>query len=311
MEQVRGLALAFLAHLPGHALPPAELEAIEHLLAKCWEGARARWPSVALPVEPFLAHLAPRVPVAPAGGALVPLLETLSLEELYLACACLRGVPGALELFDREYLAKLPAMLKNPKLPEAMIDDVCQLLRVKMLVSTAEGPPKIVEYTGRGALMNWVRVSAVRLALKLQAIDKPSFEQEADTVLAALPAPGVDAELDLIKRRHHSDFRGAVREAFASLAADERHLLRLYFVDQLSMYELASLFRVNQSTVSRWLKSARQTIYEETRRLLQSRLGLSTTDFHSFLNVLGSQIELSLSQLLGDKDGIPPATGPG
>ncbi|MDY7227613.1 sigma-70 family RNA polymerase sigma factor [Hyalangium rubrum] len=254
----------------------------------------------------FVIHLAQRLPEASPDSPIAPLLEQLSLAELYLACACLHGVPAALENFDRHYLAKLPALLRGSKQPEVVIDDVCQLARVKILVATPEGPPKIVEYTGRGALMNWVRVSAVRIAIKLQAVEKPAPEHDADTVFAALPAPGVDAELDLIKRRHHADFRQAMREAFSALAADERHLLRLYFVDQLSMYELASLFRVNQSTVSRWLKSARQTVYEETRRHLRSRLGLSTRDFDSFLAVVNSQLELSLSQLLGEKDGVPP-----
>lgn len=70
-------------------------------------------------------------------------------------------------------------------------------------------------------------------------------------VLEALPAPGIDAELDLIKQRHQKEFRQALREAFSALTSDERHLLRLYFVDRLSTTELGALLRVNQSTVSR------------------------------------------------------------
>jgi RNA polymerase sigma-70 factor len=309
MEQVSGLAVTFLAHAKVRFVPPVESAALEGVLMHAWETARAQWPAVTLPAEPFVRHLAERLPEASPDSPIEPLLAQLSLAELYLACACLRGVPAAIELFERNYLAKLPGLLRGPKQPEAMIDDICQLARVKLLVSTPEGEPKIAEYTGRGALLSWVRVTAVRIAIKLQASEKPSSEQDADTVFEVLPAPGVDAELDLIKRRYHTDFRQAVREAFADLSADERHLLRLYFVDQLSMYELASLFRVNQSTVSRWLKSARQEVYEETRRRLQERLGLSTRDFKSFLAVLDSQLELSISQLLGEKDGVPRPPG--
>ncbi|HYI02244.1 hypothetical protein [Hyalangium sp.] len=64
--------------------------------------------------------------------------------------------------------------------------------------------------------------------------------------------------------------------------------------------ELGELFRVNQSTVSRWLKSARQTVYEETKRRLQARLGLSAREFQSFLAVLDSQLDLSMSQIFGE-----------
>jgi RNA polymerase sigma-70 factor, ECF subfamily len=109
-------------------------------------------------------------------------------------------------------------------------------------------------------------------------------------------------ELDLIRRRHHAEFRQAVREAFAALSMDERHLLRLHVVDQLSTVELGALFRVNQSTVSRWLKSVRQTVFNETRRRLQARLGLSARDFQSFLGALDSQLELGISLIFGEED---------
>jgi RNA polymerase sigma-70 factor, ECF subfamily len=305
MEQVSGLAVAFLAHTKVRFVPPEDTAALERLLVHAWETSRAQWPAVALPAEPFVTHLAERLPEADPNSPIEPLLEQLSLAELYLACACVRGIPSAIELLERNYLAKLPGLLRSPSQSDVTIDDVCQLARMKILVRTPEGGPRIAEYTGRGALLSWVRVTAVRIAIKLQVVEKPASEQDADTVFAALPAPGVDAELDLIKRRHHTDFRQAVREAFSVLAADERHLLRLYVVEQLSMYELAALFRVNQSTVSRWLKTVRQTVYEETLRRLQARLGLSARDFKSFLAVLDSQLDLGISQLLKQEDGVP------
>jgi RNA polymerase sigma-70 factor len=305
MEQGPSLAATFLAHAKVRFASPVDTAALESLLARSWETCRAQWPTVALPAEHLVKHLAERLPAASPDSPLAPRLASLSLAELYLACACLRGLPSAIELFDRNYLAKLPALLRGPKQSDAMIEDICQLARMKLLVPTPEGAPKIGEYTGRGALMSWVRVTALRIAIKQQAGEKPAPQQDADTVFEALPAPGVDAELDLIKRRYHTEFRQAMLEAFSSLSPDERHQLRLYFVDQLSTYEMASLFRVNQATISRWLKSARQRIYEETRRHLQSRLGLSTQEFTSFLAVLDSQLELSLSQLLGEKDRAP------
>jgi RNA polymerase sigma-70 factor, ECF subfamily len=309
MVQVPGLAATFLAHAKVRFIPPTDPSALEALLVRAWETSRAQWPTVELPAETFVRHVAERLPEAGPDSPIEPLLAQLSLAELYLACACLRGLPAAIALFERNYLAKLPGLIKGPKQPEAMIDDVCQLARVKLLVPTPESVPKIAEYTGRGALLSWVRVTTVRIAIKLQAGQKPAPDQDSDKIFEQLQTPGVDAELDLIKRRYHTDFRQAVREAFSELSADDRHLLRLYFVDQLSMYELASLFRVNQSTVSRWLKSARQEVYEETRRRLQARLGLSTGDFKSFLAVLDSQLELNISQLLGGKDGVPRPPG--
>src|SRR5262249_44325992 len=161
----------------------------------------------------------------------------------------------------------------------------------KVLVRTPEGPPRISEYRGQGALSSWLRVTAARVSLTLRAGEKP-VEGGAEALLQALPAPGMDAELDLIKRRHGQELRDAAGEAFAALREDDRHLLRLYFVDRLTTTELGALFRVNQSTISRRLKGVRETVHDGTRRRLQARLGLSARDFESFLGSLQSQLDL-------------------
>lgn len=305
IEQRSGLAATFLVHAKLHVFSATEGSTVEQQLQHAWEEARARWPTVALPAEQFVVYLAERLPEPHSREPLEALLQQLSLAELYLACACVRGQPGAITLFEQHYLARLPGLLRRPRQSESLLDDVCQLTRVKLLVPTPEGAPKLTEYTGRGSLLSWVRVTALRISTKLQAGEKPAPEEEAETLLESMPAPGVDAELDLIRRRHQADFRQAAHEAFGVLSEHERHLLRLHFVDQLSMYEMASLFRVNQSTVSRWLKGARQRIYEETRERLQARLGLSSREFQSFLAVLDSQFHLGLSQLLREESGGP------
>ncbi len=303
MEQVPELAALFLSHTRGRFAPPADPTAIQLLLIRSWETARAQWQTVDLPATRFVHHVARRLPEKGSDSPLEQLLEQLSLAELYLACACVHGVPSAIECFDRNYLSKLPGMLRGPGQSAAMIDDICQQARLKLLVPTPEGEARIAEYTGRGSLLSWVRVTAVRMALKARAVQKPGQEEDGD--IPDIPAPEFDPEAELIRRRYHADFRQAMRESFAALAADERHLLRLYFVDQLSSYELASLFRVNQGTISRRMKAARQTVYEETRRRLHERLGLSTRDFKSFLAVLDSQFQVSISQLLGEEDAAP------
>jgi len=186
-----------------------------------------------------------------------------------------------------------------------MIEDTCQLVRMKLLVATPESGPKLAEYMGRGSLLSWVRVTAARTALKLRASERPAPPEDPDTIIEELQAPGHHPEGALLQQRHQADFRQATREAFSTLSADERHLLRLYFVDQLSMYEMAALFRVHEATISRRLKEVRQRVYKETQRHLQARLGLAPRDFSSFIRVLDSQLDLSLSQLVGEEDALP------
>ncbi len=273
----------------------------EALLRHAWEVGREAWPNLPLPPGVFTSHLLERLPGVSTQTSLAPLLEKLVLPDLFLACACVHQVAGAVETLERHYLAELPTALAYLKQPIAFLEDVCQQVRIHLLVGTSEVGPRLAEYSGRGTLLSWIRVIAVRMALRQGSPAREAATENLLAALEAIPATGSDAELDLIKRHSRHEFRQAVREAFSSLAAEQRNLIRLHFIEELSTTEMAPLFQVNQSTISRRLKSARQAIFDETKRLLQERLGLSTQEFHSLLHVIDSQLDISLGQVLDDK----------
>src|SRR5262249_9409848 len=163
----------------------------------------------------FARHVAERLPPSEP-GAPGATLGRMSLPELYLACACLRGAPAALSALERCYLARLPELLGYLRQSETTVDEICQLTGVKLLVHAPGGEPRIAEYKGHGPLLRWIQVTAARVALTLRGRERPLGDCGAD-VLDRLPAPGVDVELDLIERRHHAECREALREAFGSL----------------------------------------------------------------------------------------------
>jgi len=280
-----------------------DVEELRGLLRQALDEARTQWPGVELDPDLFVRHVAARLPRGDvsSGVSLPDLFSRLSLGELYLACACQHGNPAAISAFERRYLSRLPEMLGQLRQPASAVDEICQMTRVRILVRTPDGEPRIADYKGEGALLSWVRVTAARVSLTLLASERPAGEGAAD-LLEALPAPGVDAELDLIKRRHRSEFREALREAFAAIPEEDRHLLKLYFADRLTTTELGALFRVNQSTISRRLKAVREAVHDGTRRCLQARLGLSTGELQSFLAALTSQLDEGLSQIFGEED---------
>jgi RNA polymerase sigma-70 factor len=299
MPETPDLAAMFLAHVRVRLTPPSDAAALNALLARIWVSARARWPAVKLAPELFMQHLAERLPDAEPGSSLESLLGQMSVEELYLACACLHHVPLAPETFEQHYLRKLPRLLRNRERSAAALDEICQLTSVKLLVSTPEGPPKIAEYRGKGELLSWVRITAMRIAAKQQVLQKPTVDPEEELVQPLLNGAGEAPELAFIKQHHQEDLRHAMREAFASLSDEDRYLLRLYYVDRLSMYALEPLLGLSQPTISRRLRDIREKVRKETLRQLQEHLKLSQQDFQSFIQLLDSQFELRLSQLLG------------
>ncbi|WP_181790894.1 sigma-70 family RNA polymerase sigma factor [Myxococcus llanfairpwllgwyngyllgogerychwyrndrobwllllantysiliogogogochensis] len=277
------------------AQPP---DGLEQQLLRCWRAGSEQWPDIPLGADAFVCHLATHVPHRASGDALAHLLAQLVPADLFLACACAEGLPSALAAFERHHMVSLPSVLAHMRLSPAVVDEVRQRVRERLLVR-GRGAPKIAEYSGRGTLANWVRVISLRTALSLLRTTHDEGPL-SDALLELLPAPHSDPELEVIQRRYHDEFRRALEDAFAALPSEHRYLLRLHFVDHLSTTKIGALFSVNQSTVSRWLQSAQQAVHDETRRLLMERLDLSSQEFTSVLRTVESQINLSLSSILNE-----------
>lgn len=300
MPETPDLAATFLAHARVCLAPPSDAASLNGLLIRVWESARAQWPAVKLDPGLFMQHLAERLPREEAAHSLETLLSQVAVEELYLACACLHHVPLAIETFEQHYLRKLPRILRDYERSAAALDEICQLTRVKLLVPSAEGLPKIGEYKGKGALMNWVSVTAVRIAAKERRRQKPADPlDDPDDPLIGPILPVMDPELERIRRLHQEDLRDAMRKAIASLTDEDRYFLRLHYVDGLSTYKMAPLLGKSQPTSHRRLAQIQEKLSKETRRILQERLQVSQPEFQSLIKLLYSQFELSLSQLLG------------
>jgi RNA polymerase sigma-70 factor (ECF subfamily) len=272
---------------------------LDELLRRAWAEGRRRWPRVDLSEPVFVRHVRRLLPESSNAELFAPVLERLDLAGLYLACACVQEVPAAVQALEEHYFARLPASLGYLKISATAVDDVCQMVREHLLVGTPESGPKLAGYTGRGALLTWMRVTAARMAQRQSA---SNHETPDEDMINALPAPGADAEFELNKLQYRHEFRQALREAFAGLSSEQRSLLRLHFIDRLPTTQMAPLFGKDQATISRWLKKARETVYEETKRLLQERLGLSSQQFESHTNALKSHFDMSLSQFLGDDE---------
>src|SRR5262245_8244673 len=103
------------------------------LLTELVERACAAWPGVGFDREALAAHLARCG--APA-----------HLEDLALAWACARGDRAALALFDARIVEPAVAAAgARLKLPAAVLDEVKQLVRQRLLLGS---PARVIDYAG-------------------------------------------------------------------------------------------------------------------------------------------------------------------
>jgi RNA polymerase sigma-70 factor (ECF subfamily) len=159
-------AMAGLADIVREARPDvAVTESFGPALDARIASAQAAWRDVKVDPERFVRHLSLRLepPLAT--------LDRLHVEDLYLACGCLDGVPAALEAFDRAHGTGIDLVISAAGLdPSSGMRD---RVRERLIIKIGDAPPKIATYAGKGSLGSWVRIFALREAQRLVAQDPP------------------------------------------------------------------------------------------------------------------------------------------
>jgi len=180
-------------------------------------------------------------------------------------------------------------------------DEVRQTLWQRLFVGTPDQAPRMLSYAGRGPLAGWVAVAAQRIALDMRraATRVGGSDPDVDQLLPTDDHP----EVDYMRMRYKSEFEDAVRDALAALPDRDRLLLRLTAVSGLSHEQIANIYKVNQSTVSRWISRARAEVLEATERNVCRKLGVKRDEFLSLAGLLVSRIDLSISRVLETSTG--------
>jgi RNA polymerase sigma-70 factor (ECF subfamily) len=264
--------------------------AMQTWLAERWVAARRAWPGVELPPEAFYAWVAAR-----AGSD--EEMRALRTDELYLTCACAHGDRRAFVHLESRYFGGVAASLSRLRLGILTVDELTQILRARLFVTDGKKKARISGYSGRGDLGSWMRVIAVRAALR-QLRSEKRVRADAQRVPAPLP---MDAELGHLKRQYGGHVRAALSASLEGLGTREKNLLWQYYLDGLTIEQIGALYGAHRVTVARWLDAIRQRLLDDTRHALGSRLRASQHECDSIIRMVQSQIDLTLNRLLDDK----------
>lgn len=243
--------------------------------------ARQRWVDVPLGLEAF------RAQVERLG------LDDIRIEaradDLYLVAAAIARAPRAIAELD-EVLTRAVSVAARIDPATAFIEDVEQEVRIKLLTGQA---PRLLAYSGSGALVDWLRVVALRVALNLKRSDHlhPTAE---------LPEAVLGSDQSALKRWYLDDFHAALEAGFRRLSVRERTLLRLHFLDHLNIERMGGIYGVNRATVARWLVAVRRRLFEEVKAELGAKHGLDTADVKSLYRLMQRDVHVTVSRILQD-----------
>ncbi|HEX7840694.1 MAG TPA: sigma factor-like helix-turn-helix DNA-binding protein [Kofleriaceae bacterium] len=267
------------------------------VLRELHAAGQTRWAELpALPPEDFVAHVARQVP---EDGDPVAYVRRLVAPDLYLACACTYGLPGAVEAFDAQFLSRVPDYVRHVDRDPGFGEEIQQQLRERLLVRRGAEPARIADYSGRGALASWLRVTAVRVALNRRTSPDEAGRAGEDATLHQL-ATDAGPDLWVLRARYTAAMSDALACAVAALTAEQRVILRMYFGMGKTTQQIAAILRVDRSTAARRLVAARRAVFDETRRLVCTRVPIAAGEFASVARAIHDQLDVSLGGLLAD-----------
>jgi RNA polymerase sigma-70 factor (ECF subfamily) len=263
---------------------------LQPLLAR----AQAAWPDLNAGEAPFIEFLRSATESAAQ-------LAGRHLEDLYLACACGAGDPRALEVLHKRYLPELDGALRRLECHGSLADETKQRLMHKLLTCEPGQKPRITQYSGRGPLNRWLKVTAMREGISL--LRKRGDEVRSDnTALLDMVDSGVNVELSYLKQRYRVEFKHAFQQAIRELAIRDRALLKHQVLDGCSIDDLSLIYGVHRATAARWQVRIREQLLERTRALLGAQISVSADEIDSIMRLIRSQLEVSLQRVLLEQD---------
>ncbi len=243
--------------------------------------ARAAWPGVDNREDEFAQFVAARVADHAAA----------CIEDLWLACAILRGDATALRAFEGILVATIAPALAHLDGGTALVGDATIAVRERVLGTGGDG--KLAAYKGRGDLRGWLKVVAVREALQLLRQRKREAPLPDDLDLAN----AVDNTAELSPAEGLA-YREAFAAALATLTARDRNLLRQHYLYAATIDELGALYAVHRATAARWLADIRATLLQRTRHELATALRVGGDELDEAMGRIAAHLDYSLRHTL-------------
>lgn len=210
--------------------------------------------------------------------------------ELFLGLACAAGIANAHQILETHYIGDgVPRSLAHMGLPNVALEEVAQAVRETLLVGEE---PRIGKVVGAGSLKGLINVMSVRLALNWVR-----DHGRHDAPVEPPPAQFSTPEIAHMKKRYRHELKGAFELAADQITSEDRALLRFHLVEGLSIDDVAAIYGIHRATAARRINRARDQLGAEARRVLV-RAGIHQEDYASVVDLVESQLDLSLTRVL-------------
>ena len=256
----------------------------------------------------------------PSASEMAAYLESLHVEDLALACACLDGCEPAWEFFFGNYrqalYAAARAIMGGARAGEAQARELADSLYADLFGTErgAGGRRSLFEYFhGRSKLSTWLRavlaqrhIDALRAGRRTESLDDPEHGPDGH---AALRTSGTPGAADPDRERAIVSMQAAMTCALAALAARDRLRLALYYVQDLTLAQIGKSLGEHEATVSRHLESTRKELRRRVEETLRTENRLSDAQVRQCFAYALKEWPFDLTAALERPEPPPQAAG--
>jgi RNA polymerase sigma-70 factor len=217
--------------------------------------------------------------IACDSGAIESFLSSLYVTDLALAIACRAGSEDAWREFDAKYRAGVErfarATMRDPVRAQELADSLWGDLFGTSEIDGERRSP-LDRYNGRSPLSAWLRAVIARREVDVWRSQRRAESLTSSAAREAEASRNGAHEPEDPERRRFLEIFGPVLSAVVG-ALEPRDRLRLsaYYVQELSLAEVAKLLGEHESTASRNIARVRVEIRRQVERTLRREHGLS------------------------------------
>ena len=241
-----------------------------------------------------------------AGGSeseLRTFLLGLRVDELALARACAAGNNAAWEIFLTRYREKLYLSALRIAREDSAARELADGLYADLYGTNTRGGERVSKlnsYSGRGSLEGWLRtvlaqeyVNRYRRTKRLVSLEEES--EDGIQFQAPDPEPVLSADNRLTE---------STDEALESLGAEDRLILRSYYLDGRTLAEIARMLGVHESTISRKLDKLAKSLRKQIVAGLSKR-GMSRRQAEEALETDVRDLKVDIRRSLAQEPKVP------
>lgn len=250
---------------------------------------------------------------APEHAEIKEFIDDIRADDLCLIIACERGDESAWEHLVANFDSTVKSAARKISSNNEDAEDLASSIWAELygLRTDADGnkKSKLAYYSGRGSLAGWLRAVVSQLAVDqfrkvskfVQIEEDREFENLASE--AALsgnnhqPSHTANPEDLFSEGQASGDVTEALSAAIASLEAEDRLILKLYYFDDLKLKDIAATFGYHEATASRKLTRVQADIRKGVEKELKTRHGWTDSEVKKHLSDTAAGLGVNLETM--------------